>query len=440
MRIGLFTDTYRPSINGIVYVVDITRKHLEDLGHEVFIFCPSDSIRPNNKHEDDHIIHFPSFKGAFYEDYSFSLFFPPWVLRRIKELNLDVMHAFTPGQIGLISVWAANKYHIPLVMQHSTDVYEYVEHYPAALPGLLLLAPALTLTFRFDGKDARELLKIYRPRRGVNEWNKDIVEALISMIYSRADTVIALSRKSQRQLKSWMGQYSYPIKLIPTGIDALPISTVAQRQSFRKKYSIAPDDEIISYVGRLGAEKNLAILIPVIEKVLQTRPKARLLFVGDFEYRAELERLARNSNASERITFTGSLPRETLGQVYGNTDVFVFPSITDTQGLVLHEAAHAGCPLVIVDRGVSEVMTENENGYNAKNNPNDIAKKIVAILEDSSLKTRFSKASKMIAKKYTERIQVVKLVELYQSIINANSKETKEKRLHRLFKKIKRSA
>lgn len=429
MRIGLFTDTYRPSINGIVYVVDITRKHLEELGHEVFVFCPSDSIRPNNKHEDDHIIHFPSFKGAFYEDYSFSLFFPPLVLKRIRELDLDVMHAFTPGQVGLMAVWAANKYHIPLVMQHSTDVYEYVEHYPAVLPGLLLLAPTLTLTFRFHGKDARELLKIYRPRFGVNEWNRDIVEALITMIYSRADRVIALSRKSEHQLKSWMGQYNYPIELIPTGVNALPKATTAQLAQFRQTYGIDPTDEIVSYVGRLGAEKNLALLIPVIEKVIKDRPKARLLFVGDFEYREELERLAHASKASDRITFTGALPRETLGQVYGNTQVFVFPSVTDTQGLVLHEAAHAGCPLVLVDKEVSEVMRNDENGFHARNNAADVARKVVEILEKPSLQDRFSEKSKKLAGRHTERVQVNKLVILYESIIDERSKKPKRRRL-----------
>ena len=73
MRIGLFADTYRPSINGIVYVVESTKKHLEGLGHEVYIFCPARSIRPS-KHaeefdEDEYIIRFPSIKGAFYDDY-----------------------------------------------------------------------------------------------------------------------------------------------------------------------------------------------------------------------------------------------------------------------------------------------------------------------------------------------------------------------------------
>lgn len=419
MKIGLFTDTYHPSVNGIVYVIDITKKHLEELGHEVFIFCPG-GIR--SKNEDEHIIHFPSVKGAFYDDNNLSLFFPPRVLRQIKALELDVIHFFTPGQVGLMAVYAANKYHIPIVAQHSTDVYEYVEHYPAVLPGLLMLAPLLPLTFRFHGKDAKQLLRLYMPRRGVNKWNRDIIEALISMVFSRCDAVIALSRKSQKQLKQWnkTTSYHFPITLMPTGINALPRVTQRELDEFRAQYDIDPRDELITYVGRLGAEKNLAILIPTIEKIVEKRPRARLLYVGDFEYRAELERLTRDSSVSGRITFTGALPRNELNKVYSNTGVFIFPSMTDTQGLVLHEAAHAGCPLVIIDAEVSEVLEPSKNGLKARNSATDIAKQTIHILSRPKLREKYSTHSKKRAQQFTERVQVNKLVKLYKDIIEAH--------------------
>lgn len=422
MRIGLFTDTYHPSVNGIVYVIDITKKHLEAMGHEVYVFCPG-GLR--DKNEDDHVIRFPSVKGAFYDDYNLSLFFPPRVLRHIKSLDLDVIHFFTPGQVGLMSVYAANRYNIPIVSQHSTDVYEYVEHYPAVLPGLLMLAALLPMTFRFDGKDARQLFRLYIPRRGVNKWNRDIVEALMSMLLSRCDMVIALSRKSQKQLRKWRTttSYKFPVTLMPTGIDALPTVSSVELQRFRREWDIDPDDEIITYVGRLGAEKNLAILIPAIEKVLIKRPRARLLYVGDFEYRKELERLAHESPAHDRIVFTGALPRENLGVVYQNTRVFVFPSMTDTQGLVLHEAAHAGCPLVIIDAEVTEVLEPEKNGLKAKNNPTDIANQVVTILSNQKLYTQYSSHSKRRAKLFTEQIQVNKLIELYEDIIRSRAKK-----------------
>lgn len=439
MRIGLFTDTYSPSINGIVYVIDITKKHLEELGHEVYVFCPADGVTPAKVSEDEErgILRFPSVKGAFYDDYNFSLFFPPWTMRKIRELDLDIVHIFTPGQIGILGINAAYKTGATLVTQHSTDIYEYVRHYPGVLPGLLMLLPLTPFATKFHGRDLKELIKLYIPRRGVTQWNQDIIEAMITIMYSRCDVVIALSQKSKRQLESWMEgeEYSYPIELLPTGVDALPAATEKSISDFREKYGFENDDEIVTYVGRLGAEKNLDSLIPMIEKVLQERPKAKLLYVGDFEYRATLEKLASQSPASDRIVFTGALPRETLGTIYSASSVFVFPSMTDTQGLVLHEAALAGLPIVLTDNGVSEVVHDGENGYFADSNPGSIAEKVIIILSDDSLRQKFSRASIQIASKFTEKEQTRKLDQLYKKAVSEHTQKRRTA-MQRLYKQL----
>lgn len=438
MRIGLFTDTYRPSINGIVYVIDITKKHLEDLGHEVYVFCPADGVTATKVREDEEygIIRFPSVKGAFYDDYNFSFFFPPWSLRKIRELDLDIIHIFTPGQIGILGINAAYKTGVPLVTQHSTDIYEYVRHYPMVLPGLLMLVPLTPFATKFHGRDIKELIKLYIPRPGVTKWNQDIIEAMVTIVYSRCDKVIALSQKSKNQLESWMDgeEYSYPIDVLPTGIDALPEATKESLKTFRSKYGFDEDDEIVTYVGRLGAEKNLASLIPMIEEVLESRPKAKLLYVGDFEYKAALEELASKSTASDRIIFTGALPRESLGTVYGATSVFVFPSLTDTQGLVIHEAALAGCPIVLIDKGVSEVVEDGVNGYIADSSE-DMASKVVAILSDKKLRLTFGQASKKLAGRYTEVKQTKKLETLYIDAI-ASHTEKRRSSMQKIYRHI----
>lgn len=423
MKIGLFTDTYRPSINGIVFVVDSTKKHLEELGHEVYIFCPARSIRPSKTalefEEDEHIIRFPSIKGAFYDDYDTSLFFPPRVLKRIRELDLDVIHFFTPGQVGLMGVYAAFKTDTPLVAQHCTDLREYVEHYRDGLllPGLLALIALLPFTVKVDGKDLREIMKLYRPRRGRVEWNIDIVERMVTLVYSKCDAVVALSRKSKTQLESWQhtDNYQYPVTLKPDGVTPLPKSTSAEQKAFRKQYGIATDDELITFVGRLGSEKNLAMLIPVIEQVHAVRPKARLLFVGDFEYRETLETLASASLVPDRITFTGALPRVELGKIYETSSVFAFPSLTDTQAWVLHEATHAGLPVVMIDPDLSEVVIDDENGYIVPNSVNDFAEAVLRILGDDTLRRAFCKRSRELSAQFTEAGQIKKLEKLYET-------------------------
>ncbi len=432
MKIGLFTDTYRPSINGIVYVVDSTKKHLESLGHEVYIFCPARSIRPSKNaiafDEDHHIVRFPSVKGAFYDDYDTSLFFPPRVHRQIRDLELDVIHFFTPGQVGLMGAYAAFKTKTPLVAQHCTDLREYVEHYRDGLllPGLLALIALLPFTVKVDGKDLREIMSLYRPRRGRVEWNIDIVERMVTLMYSKCDAVVALSRKSKIQLESWQNNdnYKYMVTLKPDGVTPLPKSTKAEQKAFREQYEIAPSDRLLTFVGRLGSEKNLAMLIPVLEQVHAVHPDARLLFVGDFEYRQVLEELAAASLASDRITFTGALPREELGRVYDTSDVFVFPSLTDTQAWVLHEAAHASLPIVMIDPDLSEVVFDNENGYIVPNDVNEFASAVSRILGDPKIYKTFSERSCELSGKFTEEGQIEKLVKLYETAIARH--ETKQ--------------
>ena len=112
------------------------------------------------------------------------------------------------------------------------------------------------------------------------------------------------------------------------------------------------------------------------EFIAEARPKSKLLFVGDFEYRKTLEKMAAETDLWIGIIFTGAMPREDLGVAYKVMSVFTFPSLKDTQGWVLHEAAHAGKPIVIIDKEVSEVVKDGVNGYFAENNPESVAEKV----------------------------------------------------------------
>ena len=427
MRIGLFTDTYRPSINGIVFVVESLKRELENLGHEVYVFCPAKSMSPSkqaellNEDADSRIIRFPSIKGAFFDDYDTSVFFPPAVQRRIKELELDMVHVFTPSQIGLVGVKAAKKNNIPLVIQHCTDIYEFVDHYPAVLPGALALAGIVfPMSVRLRGHDLLEIAKLYKPRAGVTKWNKDIIESVITILYSKADAVIALCRKSCKQLKSWQyDDYHYELVLMPNGVNALPRPTKTEVKTFREQWNLAEDDEIFGFVGRLGEEKNLPLLIKSFERhIAKKRPKAKLLFVGDFEYRKTLEEMAAATKYADRIIFTGAMPREKLGLAYSVLDVFAFPSLKDTQGWVLHEAAHAGLPIVLVDKELSEVVQDGVNGFIANDNPTSFGRAIITLLEDADKRQEFGAISKKLAAKFTENRQVKKLEKLYQELID----------------------
>lgn len=422
MRVGLFTDTYYPAMNGIVNVVDITRRELEAAGHEVYIFCPGVRSDTITKY-DNYVVRFPSVPSGLFDDNRISMFFPPTVMRKIRKLELDVIHFFTPLQVGMMGVYAAQRTGAVLIGQHCTDFHQYVEHYPQVLPGLLILGTTLPFTVKFNGEDVRTMLAMYRPHRGPVKWNREVIENAMSLIYSRCDAVIALSKKSKKQLDSWRGEYDYDVKLLPTGVDALPRPTREDKNAFFQQFGFTPDDEVFGYVGRLAEEKNLHLLIDAMKYIAPRRKRAKLLFVGDFDYREELERLAEESGYGDRIIFTGRMLRNELGVAYDTIDVFTFPSMTDTQGLAIHEAALAGCPLVLVDRELSEVMVDGENGYFANENGMSIGRKVIEILKNKDRKNEFGIKSRQLARKFAEKKQVRKQIKLYESLIATRSEE-----------------
>lgn len=420
MRIGLFTDTYHPATNGIVTVVDITRSRLEEAGHEVYVFCPG--TRSDRKawaaHDDDHVIWLPAMPAGIFEGSRLAVLFPPRQLRKIKALELDVIHFLTPTQVGLLGVYAAQRTGAVLVAQHCTDLTKYAAHYPTALPGVLALSAMLPWVFRLTGMDYRTLLSMYRPRGRISTWNAEAASATLAMIYSRCDRVIALSRKSVRQLESSTGPYSYDVELLPTGVDPLPKPAPEDVAEFHRTWGIGEADEVIGYVGRLGAEKNLELLIQTFALLAPHRPRLKLLFVGDFNHRARLEELAQETGHGDRIFFTGRLPRNSLGIAYATLDVFLFPSITDTQGLVLHEAAAAGCPLILVDGELSEVLADGDNGYVVRNDAYDMAKKTAMLLDAPILIQQFSHHSRSLAAQFSEKNQVARQIALYERLVS----------------------
>ncbi|HKX72901.1 MAG TPA: glycosyltransferase [Candidatus Saccharimonadales bacterium] len=426
MKIGIFTDTYRPSLNGIVYVTEILRRNFEAAGHEVFIFAPASSLSGKDDQPDSHIIRFPAVGGIVYDDFNSSLFFPPKVLNRIKEIDLDVIHFLTPGPVGLMAMLAAHKLGKPIVAEYCTDLFEYVEHYPLAAPGIFALGAVLPFTFRPSRSDLLDMIKAARPRLGTTKWNREMVKHLITVIHSHCDAVIAHSRKSARQMTGWQNDDEhYKIDIIPTGVDPIPAATPAECQNFRLQWGIGSDDEVMTYVGRLSPEKNLDMLIEMTAELIKWRPNAKLLYVGDFaEYRPKLEEKAAASPAADHIIFTGRLPREELGTVFGVTDVFVFPSLTDTQSLALHEAAGAGLPIVMIDEPVTEVVHDGVNGYFCKNDPIDMAAKVLDVLEDTAGYKKMSQASLKVAKQFSEKIQCDKILGMYDDIIRSKKAAT----------------
>lgn len=422
MRIGLFTDSYRPAQNGVVVVVDVTRRELEKMGHEVYVFAPSanllNQVAEVDKN-DDHLIHFPTIRGAGFKEGQLSVFFPPHLLNKVRDLKIDVLHFFTAGQMALFCCYAARKTGAALIGQHCTDTYEYSDSYKLLKVGYAAMCALMPAAVEMTPKQRLDFATLYAFKKDSDNWGKRLVAGMLALWYQACDSVIAVSKKSAQQLQMIADRNDVTLNLsiIPTGVNPPSPVTDDEVDAFRREFNIQSDDEVIIYFGRLGQEKNLAMLIPTIERVLQKRPKAKLVYAGDWEYRATLEKLAFESPARDRIVFTGRYERSQIGILNAISKVYVFPSLTDTQGLAVTEAAHGGLPIVLCDPLAPAAFEENGNGLVAQNNPDDFADKLLQILDNKSLYRRFSKRSKELASELTEQRQTEKVVELYRQAL-----------------------
>jgi len=417
MRIALFSDTSLPRVNGISYVLEITRQELVKMGHEVHIFAPATSLSKHEPGDPPHMHRFPGIEGLFVSEQSTSVFFPPAALKKIKDYNFDIIHIFTPAQMGLLGAYAAIHNDIPLISQYCTDMYQYAEQYKSALPGTIMLALTSPLVLKLQPRELAYAAKVMKPSRSRARWQQNIVRCLHELLHARCDAIIAPSKKMAKLLRKWNPKAD--IVILPNGVDRIK-PTGDKGATFRLKYGLASDDQVLLYVGRITQEKNLDLLIDSFKYVAKSQPKARLILVGSSDYDEQLKQRAEASGFGERIVFAGRHKRESLGDIYEAADLFLFPSLTDTQGLVVNEAAAAGLPSVLCDAEVSEVFMPNQTGLLAANKPKAYAQAIFKLLIDTELRHKLGKNAQQEAAKYSELKQSEKLVNLYERVIESH--------------------
>ena len=410
MKIGFFTDTYAPTIDGIAISVELFRRELVGLGHEVYIICPAASGRTKSvpKHE----IRLPSWPGLWYEGYRDTL---PWTAKnidRIKDLQLDLIHTHTPAQIGVLGLQIANSQGIPLVTTYHTDIEQYAKVYLRLFPGLvalMLLAPVLMKDFTLY----RQTLPLFKPERNLRAWNQKVVRKGIALYMSYSDLVIAPSPKMKTLLESYGVKKT--IEVLPTG---LPPITKPAAGSFRAAHHLPKEAQIVLFSGRLGAEKNIELFIRTAAILSKTHPQLYFCLAGDGPHRAKLEQLIKRARLSERFILTGMISQAELARVYSDADVFFFPSLTDTQGLVTSEAAQYGLPLVYVDDQISPITQDGVNGLKVDHTATSAARAIGRILGDRALAKRFGAESQRLAATISMPNQAKLLAGYYQAMLD----------------------
>ncbi len=374
MRIVMISDSYYPYVSGVTRAVSTVKDTLTGLGHNVTVFCPTyPGVSP-----EDNVRRFPSFRAPTNSTYYVAI---PGYQRMKRELiraKPDVIHVHSPFNLSAMGLRQGKKMGMPVVMTYHT-MYNMYSHY------VPIIGPKVS----------------------------SVVERTAFRTARKADLVITPSKTIARYLHDKSPSLN-PVPL-PNGIPVQEFQT-GEPEFLAKTYGV-PKGGVVLTSGRLGLEKNLSVLLKAFAKIAD-KTDASLVLVGDGPLREDLKKEARSLGLEGRAFFIGTVKPDQMPGVYAGADLFMFTSLTDTQGLVLVEAKAAGVPAVAVgELGVKDMVIDGVDGYLCQNNPDELASKAISLLKDPARLAEMSRDAKRNAVAFSRESSAERLLQCYDSVI-----------------------
>ncbi len=377
----MFTDTYLPSRDGVVTSILLTKRELERLGHQVFVFAPEPG---KGEVREPGVFYFRSISFKRYAGYRIPIF-PTNKCEILKRLEVDVIHTHGLLFMALRSMFAGRTLKKPVVVTFHTMVTDAAKFYN--------FTP-------FPDQMVQRLMWIYLKR-----------------VLQRSEVVIAPTEAIKKELITSAPRMRR-IEVIPTGVDSTRFHPGLDGTRVRKKYDLQ-DKKIVLHVGRIAWEKNLDLVLKGFEMLAKRDRDVRLMIVGTGPAKEHYEAMAEELGMKDLITFTGFLPDDQLPEYYAACDVLTLASKFETQGLVGLEAMAIGKPVVGINfRAVAELIDDGVNGYRFEENPESWMG-----ATEMALATAKEMGSKAIehASRFSLADETDRLVELYGFAISAKA-------------------
>lgn len=405
MRIGLFTDTYPPYINGVSTSVCMLKHALEKKGHQVYVVTVNNANLKYKFEENDTVIRIPGIPIGIY-DYRLTGVYPLRAINIIKKWKLDVIHSHTEFGVGTFSRIIAKQLNIPLVHTYHTLYEDYV-HY---------------ITHGYFDKSSRK-----------------IAEYLTLFYCDKTANELIVPTKKIYDLFKEKYEVDRNIHIVPTGIeiDRFYKENVSNKRvvDLKKKLMLLKDDFAIVFVGRISKEKNIVFLIEAQKEICKKYKNIKLIIIGDGPDSDEYKKLVKKYKLEENIIFTGKVPWDEVPCYYQLADVFATASTSETQGLTVIEAMAGGVPpLCIDDESFRIAVVDDLNGRIFKNKKEYI-KDVYELYEDSAKLKRLSRQARLNAERHSSKYYAEGVLDVYEHAIG-NKKEKVS--VLNIFKKLRR--
>lgn len=382
MKILFLSDVYFPRVNGVSTSIKVFKNDLKKLGHEVHLICPA----YNEKNTDKTITTIKS-KPIFFdpEDHLMSWTELNKKIEWIKKQKFDLIHIQTPFIAHYFGKKLAKTLNVPIIETYHTSFEDYLHLYLPILPESF----------------ARWL-------------SRNIAKYLCNHCHG----IISPSEQLKETLKNY--QVTKPIKVVPTGLPDQSFKKT-NKYTFRKLYNISPTDPLLLFVGRVAHEKNIDFLLHVYKYIASENKSIKFLITGEGPAFEHIQKLIKKLNLDRSVILTGYLEANNeLLNCYASSDLFIFASKTETQGLVLIEAMAQGLPVVaLAENGTKSILENNPGAIIAKDDPKEFAKTCLRLLNNKKKLSEMSvKAKKEAKQKWGSVAQTEKLIALYEEVVN----------------------
>ncbi len=377
MRIGMFLDMYKPYMSGVTNYAAINKRYLESLGHTVYVFAFG-----NRDFADDepNVVRSP---GVPWGDTGWQLGLRPTSEARILMATLDVAHVQHPFLSGRVALAHSHTHGIPVVFTSHTRYDLYSDTYAWFVPREVRMA-----------------------------W----LRSYLNRFTHRVESVIAPSES----IAEWLGEFGITddAVVLPNGVDTAPFAHPSAPRA-RESLGFAADSTVFCYLGRVGEEKNIPLLVTAFVDAAATT-NAALLVIGDGPAREDAEARVKEAGLADRVRFAGLVPYSDVPNYLAACDAFATASVTEVHPLTVIEAMAAGLPVVGVrSPGVSDTVQHEVSGLLSGEDEAGFAANVRALSQDRALHARLAEGARAAAAAYDVRVTGALLLAEYERVIAA---------------------
>lgn len=436
MRIAYLTDTYLPETNGIVTSIHNFTENLAKDGHQILIIAPKYNRKHDHPVENIQIKRYPSFSFSSNKNTRIAYPYVTGIIADLRAFKPDVIHIQTPMSIGVAGIMAAKILGIPSIQTYHSYIPDFMVYLnPYNMLGLnkatesiassrairkIVESDAYRVLDRMNDNIQRRseiirgLNRLTRRvfRRGETKLSERFAWDFTRFLYGRSDLVLTPSVALAKLLRRH--RIKAPVLDMSNGIEF---------HYFNKKKNYSVRNRMV-YVGRLGLEKGIDIVVHAFVLAHKQNPSLYLDIYGDGPAKNEILKLAKKLGAIDHMTFHGFVTRGVLKRALKRHDFFVTASAMETQGLVILEAMAAGLPVLGVDAlAVPDLVHDGKNGYLVEpHNYKQMAEAMLKLVEDKSRNKRFGEKSLEYAEVHDLPNCVAKLEGVYEELIKSTKK------------------